>query len=82
MRRLLPLLAFALAPAAAAQQRPAPVMEPGAIERLKPGEYLWAPEIAPAGPVTMIVSLKTQRAYVYRNGVPIGVTTVSSGKPN
>ena len=53
----------------------------GAIERLKPGEYLWAPAIAPAGPVTVIVSLKTQRAYAYRNGVPIGVSTVSTGKP-
>jgi hypothetical protein len=79
VRHLLPLLALALATPAATQQ--APVTEPGAIERMKPGEYLWAPQIAPAGPVTMIVSLKTQRAYVYRNGVPIGVTTVSSGKP-
>ncbi|MEO9129692.1 MAG: L,D-transpeptidase [Sphingomonas sp.] len=53
----------------------------GAIEQLKPGEYLWAPDIAPAGPVTLIVSLKTQRAYTYRNGVPIGVSTISSGRP-
>ena len=81
MRRLLPLLAFALTTPTAAQQQPVAVMEPGAIERLQPGEYLWAPQIAPNGPVAMIVNLKTQRAYVYRNGVPIGVTTVSSGKP-
>ncbi len=53
----------------------------GAIEDLKPGEYLWAPEIAPQGPVTVIVSLTTQRAYAYRNGVPIGVSTVSTGAP-
>jgi hypothetical protein len=52
----------------------------GVIEALRPGDYLWAPQLAPAGPVTMIVSLKTQRAYAYRNGVPIGVSTVSSGK--
>jgi hypothetical protein len=52
----------------------------GAIEQLKPGEYLWAPQIAPNGPVTVIISLKTQRAYAYRNGVPIGVSTVSTGK--
>jgi L,D-transpeptidase catalytic domain len=52
----------------------------GPIEQLKPGEYLWAPEIAPEGPVTIIISLKTQRGYVYRNGVPIGVTSVSTGK--
>ena len=53
---------------------------PKLIEQLKPGEYLWAPEIAPAGPMTVIVSLAAQRAYVYRNGVPIGVSTISSGQ--
>jgi hypothetical protein len=52
----------------------------GPIEQLKPGDYLWVPEIAPNGPVTIIISLKTQRGYVYRNGVPIGVTSVSTGK--
>ena len=51
----------------------------GVIEQLKPGDYLWAPQIAPRGPVTIIISLTTQRAYVYRNGVPIGVSTVSTG---
>ena len=67
-------------PSAAAQTvLPAPT--DGAIEQLKPGEYLWAPQIAPLGPVTIIISLKTQRAYVYRNGVPIGVSTVSTGAP-
>lgn len=53
----------------------------GAIEALAPGAYLWAPQLAPSGPVMMIVSLTTQRAYAYRNGVPIGVSSVSSGKP-
>jgi len=53
---------------------------PGPIEQLKPGGFLWAPEVAPLGPVTVIISLKTQRAYAYRNGVPIGVSTVSTGK--
>ncbi|MDB5696113.1 MAG: hypothetical protein JWN21_1656 [Sphingomonas bacterium] len=52
----------------------------GAIEALRPGQYFWAPQLAPVGPVTVIVSLKTQRAYAYRNGVPIGVSTASSGK--
>ncbi|WP_317153663.1 L,D-transpeptidase [Sphingopyxis indica] len=51
------------------------------IERLKPGEYIWAPDIAPTGPVLIIVSLANQRAVAYRNGVPIGVSTVSTGKP-
>lgn len=48
---------------------------------LKPGEYLWLPELAPAGPVVIVISLPEQLAYVYRNGVRIGVSTVSTGKP-
>ena len=51
-----------------------------AAERLAPGDYIWAPEIAPRGPLLMIVSLATQRATLYRNGVPIAITTVSTGK--
>ncbi|HZF15909.1 MAG TPA: L,D-transpeptidase [Steroidobacteraceae bacterium] len=47
---------------------------------LKPGEYLWVPEVSPRGPIVMIVSLPEQRAYVYRNGVLIGASTVSTGK--
>jgi hypothetical protein len=48
---------------------------------LKPGQWIWDDRIAPAGPIMVVVNLATQRAYVYRNGVRIGVTTVSSGKP-
>ncbi len=47
---------------------------------LKPGEYLWIPHVSPKGPVVMIVSLPEQRAYVYRNGLLIGASTVSTGK--
>ena len=50
-----------------------------AIAKLKPGQYLWAPKIAPSGPVLVIVSLTRQLAFVYRNGILIGVTTVSTG---
>ncbi len=53
----------------------------GSPLRLLPGEYLWTPELAPVGPVLVLVSLPEQRAYVYRNGVRIGVTTASTGKP-
>jgi hypothetical protein len=48
---------------------------------LKPGEFVWNPAAAEIGPVVVVVSLVEQRAYVYRNGVEIGVTTISSGKP-
>ena len=73
------LLAVVPADAVRAQTPPAPI--DGAIEQLKPGEFLWAPDIAPQGPVTVIISLATQRAYAYRNGAPIGVSTVSTGSP-
>jgi hypothetical protein len=48
---------------------------------LKPGEFIWHPELAPSGPMRIVIYLHTQLAYVYRNGVRIGVTTISSGKP-
>jgi hypothetical protein len=50
------------------------------IAALKPGQFIWAPAIAPAGPMVMVVSLTAQQAYVYRNGVRIGASTVSTGK--
>jgi hypothetical protein len=46
---------------------------------LKTGEYNWKPEISPAGPVVVVVSLPDQVMYVYRNGVRIGSSTVSTG---
>jgi hypothetical protein len=51
-----------------------------AATALKPGEWIWAPEIAPAGPMLIYVDLSRQTATVYRNGVRIGVSTISSGK--
>ncbi len=50
------------------------------LQDLKPGQFLWYPQVSPQGPVTVVVSLTEQRAYVYRNGIAIGVSTVSSGK--
>lgn len=47
---------------------------------LKPGDYVWHPEVSPAGPVVLFVSLPDQVMYVFRNGVRIGRSTVSTGK--
>ena len=47
---------------------------------LKAGQWLWYPERSLYGPVTVIVSLSDQLAFVYRNGIRIGVTTISSGR--
>jgi hypothetical protein len=41
---------------------------------------VWHPEVSPAGPVVILVSLPDQILYVYRNGVRIGRSSVSSGK--
>jgi len=49
-------------------------------DKLKPGDWVWAPRISRTGPVLVYVDLDRQLATVYRNGVRIGVTTISSGK--
>jgi hypothetical protein len=59
-------------------EAPAPFETPS--DSLKNGEFTWAPEIAPSGPIAVLVSLDEQRAYTYRNGVLIGASTVSTGK--
>jgi len=49
--------------------------------QLKPGEWVWAESLAPRGPVLVYVDLDRQQATVYRNGIRIAVSTISSGKP-
>lgn len=51
------------------------------FERLDAGEFVWAPERAEGGPVEIVIGLAEQRAFVFRGGTLIGVSTVSSGKP-
>ena len=48
-------------------------------KELKPGDYVWHPEISPTGPVVVVISIPDQQLYVFRNGVRIGRTTVSTG---
>ena len=87
-RFMLALIALVAVPATAAgeeRRAPPPSLQSGTVAeaaaKLSPGQYLWAPQIAPDGPVLLVVSLKNQRAVVYRNGVPIGISTVSTGRP-
>jgi lipoprotein-anchoring transpeptidase ErfK/SrfK len=49
--------------------------------QLRPGEYIWQPELATAGEVEIVVSVPLQMVYVYRGGTLIGVSTVSTGRP-
>ena len=57
--------------------------------KLKPGQFRWledpkqlpASTGAVASPISLVVSLAEQRAYVFRGDALLGVTTVSTGKP-
>ena len=51
------------------------------INQLRSGEFLWLGEALASGPLVMVVSITEQRGYVYRNGVLIGATSVSTGRP-
>src|SRR5216117_4026889 len=50
------------------------------IVTLKPGEYVWEPERAPEGPLLIVASITEQVAYVYRNGIRIARSSVSTGR--
>ncbi len=73
-----PLSAWVAPASLPASSRAETVLE--AAKALQPGQYIWAPDIAPDGPVLLIVSLASQRATLYRNGIPIAISTISSGK--
>ena len=73
------VLLMAIAPLrpAYAQEASATVTE---TAELRPGEFVWQPELAGQGAVEIVVSIPLQRAYVYRGGTLIGITTVSTGR--
>ncbi|WP_035609245.1 L,D-transpeptidase [Haloferula sp. BvORR071] len=88
--RLLSFLAIlataALAtPAALAKEMPKPAAHTKGIPvdkptgDLNPGEYWWNPGLSPQGPLMILVSIPQQTMHVYRNGILIGRSTISSG---
>lgn len=77
------LLALLAATGAPALANDAPAIDSAVESRastLAPGEFEWTPERSPSGPVVVVVSLPEQMAHVYRGGVRIGRSTISSGK--
>jgi hypothetical protein len=87
---VVPLLAVAV-PSHAQALDPAAAVDPAGdgaatalaaddADTLKPGGYLWHPELASAGAIGMVVDLDRQVAFVYRGDTLIGITTISSGK--
>jgi hypothetical protein len=54
--------------------------EPGKQPALEPGQFEWHPERSPDGPLLVVCSIDDQVLYVYRNGVQIARSTVSTGR--
>jgi lipoprotein-anchoring transpeptidase ErfK/SrfK len=48
-------------------------------KELKPGAYVWREPASAAGPISVIVSLDEQKAFVYRGADLVAVSTISSG---
>ena len=57
------------------------VRVPPETVKLKTGEYVWEPERAPEGPLLIVASVTEQVVYVYRNGIRIARSSVSTGRP-
>ena len=57
------------------------VRVPPETGKLKTGEYVWEPELAPEGPLLIVASITEQVVYVYRNGIRIARSSVSTGRP-
>jgi lipoprotein-anchoring transpeptidase ErfK/SrfK len=80
VKRLIALGLLACAASAAGhpmKHRGLSVVEKGV--RLSPGQYVWASNAASTGPVFLVIDLSAQSALLYRNGVPIAASTVSTG---
>jgi lipoprotein-anchoring transpeptidase ErfK/SrfK len=69
-------LAIAPAPAFAAAATDALAPE---VTTLAPNKFLWNDD-ATLGPVSIVISIPDQKAYVYRGEILIGASTVSTGK--
>ena len=81
MRVFAPLLLFLTAATAMQQVHPGQTTIADTVQKLRPGEYVWEPQAAPKGPLLLVVNLRSQRAVLFRNGVPVAASTISSGRP-
>ncbi len=82
MKRLIQLVLLACA-AASVSARPAQkphrtVMEKA--DRLKTGQYVWELKAGSTDPVLLVIDLRSQRALLYRYGVPMAASTISTGR--
>jgi lipoprotein-anchoring transpeptidase ErfK/SrfK len=49
-------------------------------ESLNPGQWVWYVEEPLQGSMRMLINITQQKAYLYRNGVLVAASTVSTGK--
>jgi hypothetical protein len=83
--RILITFAISIALVAASQAMPKPSFHTAGTPTgkptgsLKPGEYWWNPKVSPSGPLMILVSVPEQVMHVYRNGILIGRSSVSTG---
>ena len=81
MKRLIEL-GFLACVAASAAAHPVTHQKLSVIERaarLSPGQFVWEPKAASTGPVFLVIDLTRQRVLLYRGGVPIAASTISTG---
>ena len=82
MKRLIGLGLLACVAAASAAAQPLSHHKPSVMQRaarLSTGQFIWEPEAASTGPVFLVIDLTRQRVFLYRDGEPIGASTISSG---
>lgn len=74
-------LLLSLLPLPVVAQEPASLAVERAAVAMRPGDHRWADDPTVPGPVSIVVSVPMQMAFVYRGDRLIGATTVSTGKP-
>ena len=75
-------LGFLVFAAASAEAQPATNRNPTILERttaLGPGQYVWDAMSATSGPLLLTIDLTAQRLMVYRDGVLIAASAISTG---
>jgi L,D-transpeptidase catalytic domain len=75
-------LGFLACVAASAAAQPPQQQKLSLIERaarLGTGQFVWEPKAASTGPLFLVIDLTRQRAMLYRDGVPIAASTISTG---
>jgi L,D-transpeptidase catalytic domain len=75
-------LGFLACIAASAAAQPVKHQQLSVLQRaaqLSSGQFVWDPKAASTGPLFLVIDLTRQRALLYRDGVPIAASAISTG---